>query len=150
MKKIIIALTFLPTFSFGQWINKTVNNDFDPEYRISYNLSERDNSFLKLEDFDGNLLFYIQNVYTCMETPVVDLVFIYPDGTKRNYVLDCITSTDKEVVFISPDIASEYFLEDFKRAKKLKIRINDISCSSETFEFNMSGSSNAIKFMQNE
>jgi hypothetical protein len=150
MKKLLLALALVPTLSFGQWVNKTVNNDFDPAYRISYNPSTRDDSFLKLEDFDGDLLFYIQNIYTCTDAPVVDVVFIFSDGSKQNYSLDCITSTDRRVVFISPDILSEPFLNYFKRATKIKLRINDIGCESESFEFNMSGSTSAINFMLHE
>jgi hypothetical protein len=150
MKKLLLALALVPTLSFGQWVNKTVNNDFDPAYRISYNQSTRDDSFLKLEDFDGDLLFYIQNIYTCTDAPVVDIVFLFSDGTKKNYSLDCLTSTDRTTVFISPNVILEPFLKDFKRSSKVKIRVNDIGCDSDSFEFNMSGSTNAINFMLNE
>lgn len=149
MKKILLVLALIPTLSFSQWINKTVDNDFDPEYRISYNPSNRDESFLKLEDFDGALLFYIQNVYTCTDEPIVDVVFIFADGTKRVLQLQCVTSTDRQVVFMSPDLLAEPFLYDFKKSVKIKLRINDINCETESFEFNMSGSTSAINFMLN-
>ena len=146
MKKIIIALAFLPTFSFGQWTNKTVNNDFDPEYRIAYNRAS-DGTLLKLEDYEGELSFYVSNTYTCSDNPVVDLVFIFADGTKELVQLQCVTSDDRETVFMSNDLNKESFMPSFKRAVKLKIRINDSYCRSETFEFNMSGSTSAVNFM---
>lgn len=38
-------------------------------------------------------------------------------------------------------------LNDFKLCSVLKIRVNDITCSSEVFTFNMAGSSSALKFI---
>jgi len=147
MKKLILAIaTLTTTLTFGQWTNRTVNNDFDPEYRIAYNRA-LDGTLLKLEDDDGELAFYVQNTYTCSDQPIVDLVFIFADGTKEVYELQCVTSSDREAVFMSADLNKESFMPAFKRAVKLKIRVNDSYCKTETFEFNMSGSTSAINFM---
>lgn len=147
MKKLILAIaTLTTTLSFGQWVNKTVNNDFDAAYRIAYNRSS-DGSLLKLEDADGELAFYIQNAYTCTEMPVVDVVFIFSDGTKESFQFTGATSDDRETVFFTPDILVEPYLNAFKRSSRVKIRVNDTFCASSVFEFNMSGSSSAVSFM---
>lgn len=147
MKKLILAIaTFTTTLSFGQWVNKTVNNDFDDAYRIAYNKAS-DGTLLKLEDADGELAFYIQNAYTCTEIPIVDVIFIFADGTKENFRLTGETSEDRETVFFTDNILLEPYFNAFKRASRIKIRVVDVFCSSDIFEFNMSGSSNAVNFM---
>lgn len=146
MRKIILLSLLTANLSFGQWVNKTVNNDFDDAYRISYNRST-DGSLLKLEDVDGELAFYIQNAYTCTDMPLVDIVFIFSDGTKEVLQVIGATSEDRQTVFLSADLLREDFINSFKRASRIKLRINDVYCDTFIYEFSMSGSSNAVNFM---
>ena len=42
------------------------------------------------------------------------------------------------------------FIEDFKSCSTLKLRVNDSVCGTETYSFNMAGSTSAINFITNK
>jgi hypothetical protein len=129
----------------AQWINKSVKNDFDAPYRICYtNLQQHE--YLKLENVDGEIVFYMQGGYYCDENPVVDLSFIV-NGVAKKYSRECSISSDNETVWLINDLLIEEMLSDFKNCSILKVRVNDYTCSSEIYSFNMSGSQSAISFI---
>jgi hypothetical protein len=129
----------------AQWINKSVKNDFDAPYRICY--TETNNSgYLKLENVDGIISFFIKGGYYCEDNPVVDLSFIV-NGVVKKYSINATISESNNIVWLIDDLINSEFINDFKTCSTLKIRINDSVCETETYSFNMSGSTSAINFI---
>jgi hypothetical protein len=146
MKNLFLILFLLLALNINaQWVNKTVNNDFDDPYRICYTEPSGIN-YLKLENVDGKIFFYMQGGYYCDENPVVDLSFIV-NGVAKKYSRECSISSDNETVWLINDLLIEEMLSDFKNCSILKVRVNDYTCSSEIYSFNMSGSQSAISFI---
>ena len=147
MKKLLMSVgVMLCLNANAQWINKSVKNDFDAPYRICYTSLQQD-EYLKLENVDGEIVFYMQGGYYCDEAPTIDLAFII-NGVAKNFSVDGSISSDKETVYIIDNLlANTDILQAFKTCSTLKIRINDSICGTETYSFNMSGSTSAISFI---
>ena len=141
---IIIAL-MLNLNANAQWMNKNINNGFDDPYRICYT-AENNGSVLKLENVDGTIFFYLLGGYTCDENPTVDLSFLV-NGSYVKYSEPMEVSEDRTIIWIVDNLMESTILNDFKLCSILKIRVNDIACSSEVFTFNMAGSTSALKFI---
>ena len=146
MKNLFLILFLLLALNINaQWVNKTVNNDFDDPYRICYT-APNNGVILKLENVEGLISFYLSGGYYCDESPVVDLSFIV-NGVAKKYSRECSISSDNKIVWLINDLLIEEMLTDFKNCNILKVRVNDYTCSSEIYSFNMSGSSSAINFI---
>ena len=149
MKKLLMSVgVMLCLNANAQWINKSVKNDFDAPYRICY--TETNNSgYLKLENVDGIISFFIKGGYYCEDNPVVDLSFIV-NGVVKKYSINATTSESNNIVWLIDDLINSEFINDFKTCSTLKIRINDSVCETETYSFNMGGSQSAISFITNK
>ena len=146
MKKLMISIALMLNLNVNaQWMNKNINNGFDDHYRICYN-AENNGSVLKLENVDGTIFFYLLGGYTCDENPTVDLSFLV-NGSYVKYSEPMEVSEDRTIIWIVNDLMESTILNDFKLCSILKIRVNDIACSSEVFTFNMAGSTSALKFI---
>ena len=146
MKNLFLILFLLLALNINaQWVNKTVNNDFDDPYRICYT-APNNGVILKLENVEGLISFYLSGGYYCDESPVVDLSFIV-NGVAKKYSRECSISSDNKIVWLINDLLIEEMLTDFKNCNILKVRVNDYTCSIEIYSFNMSGSSSAINFI---
>jgi len=146
MRNLLLILFLLLALNINaQWVNKTVNNDFDDPYRICYT-APNNGVILKLENVEGLISFYLSGGYYCDESPVVDLSFIV-NGVAKKYSRECSISSDNKIVWLINDLLIEEMLTDFKNCNTLKVRVNDYTCSSEIYSFNMSGSSSAINFI---
>ena len=146
MKKLMISIALMLNLNANaQWMNKNINNGFDDPYRICYT-AENNGSVLKLENVDGTIFFYLQGGYTCDEYPTVDLSFLV-NGSYMKYSEPMEVSEDRTIIWIVNDLMESTILNDFKLCSILKIRVNDIACSSEVFTFNMAGSTSALKFI---
>ena len=133
----------------AQWTNKNVNNDFDDPYRICYTESN-DNNYLKLENLNGEIYFFMKGGYYCDENPIIDLAFIV-NGVSKKYSIDGRISTSGEVLYISDNLLSNAdMVLDFKTCSVLKVRLNDSVCGTKTYTFSMSGSTSAINFILNK
>jgi hypothetical protein len=71
------------------------------------------------------------------------------NGETKIYTFSGIKSTDSNTLFIIDDILTEYpdFLEHFKKASSLLMRIDETHCTDNYYEFNMSGSNKAVEFI---
>lgn len=150
MKKLLISVVvFLSLNANAQWTNKNVNNDFDEPYRICYTESFNSN-YLKLENVDGEIFFYIKGGYYCDENPTIDLAFIVK-GVSKKYSVNGTISSSSETLFIIDNLLSDAdMLLDFKTCTTLKVRVNDSVCGTETYTFSMGGSTSAINFILNK
>lgn len=147
MKKLILSIA---TFCFfynanAQWSYKTMDNGFDETYKIAY--TETDNSgYLKLENVNGKIVFYISGGYYCEDAPTVDLVFVV-NGENKKYNIQALKSDNSKSVFFTFDLMNESFVEDFKKSSICKVRINESYCTSEIYSFSMGSSKTTLEFM---
>ena len=146
-KKIItVAAILVANVSLAQWTNKTVNNAFDDPYRICYT-KESNGSILKLENVDGNIAFYIQGSYFCSEVVTVDMSFMV-NGEWKKYVTTATKGDDSKVLFLVDNLENSEAVVDFLNSTSVKMRVNEEYCDTEYYEFNMSGSTSAYKFIK--
>lgn len=132
----------------AQWTNKTINNGFDEPYRICYTATNN-LGYLKLENVDGQIFFYLNGKYCCDDSPVVNLSFIV-NGVPVKYYCTANVGDDKAIVWILEDFLNSTVVESFKNCSTLNIRVNDTVCHEEIYSFNMSGSTAALKFITNK
>lgn len=148
MKNIIFiaAITFLTQNCFSQWSYEEVNNGFDEPYRIAY-CGWNNGATLKLEDFDGDIIFYIAGGYFCDDYPNVDLVFVV-NGENMKINIEGVKNKKSDAIFFTGDLEEDVFYDLFLKCSLLKIRINETNCKNETYVFNMSKSTSAFNFMK--
>jgi hypothetical protein len=152
MKKLLLTAVILMTnMAYSQWVTKKVDNGLDDPYRIAYCVNDTERALLKLERGTDYLAFYVTGSYYCDDYPTVDIGLISKAGTKR-YQFKCKKSNDNKTVFIILNILSEEeeeFLQDFRAANELVMRVNETNCTDELYRFKMTGSSDAIDYMRN-
>ena len=147
-KKIITVATILvANVSLAQWTNKSVDNGFDEPYHICYT-KENNNSVLKLENVSGDVALYIQGSYFCSDVVTVDMSFMV-NGVWKKYATTATKSSDSKALFLVDDMENSYALLDFLNATSIKLRVNEEYCETEYYQFNMSGSTSAYKFIKN-
>jgi hypothetical protein len=148
MKKLILSLASMMVLSIShsQWSYKTINNNFDDPYKIAYT-AENNGAILKLEKVGDEVYFYITGGYYCDEDPIVDLVFIV-NGKDVKFYAESSVSSDNETVFIMNDILTSNLLDPFKNCTSIRVRVNDFTCDTEVYFFNMKGSTAALNFIK--
>ena len=146
MKQLIMILFLTIAVDVqSQWLYQTIDNGFDPAYPIAF--TEYDSgAYLKLEAYEGTIIFYISGVNVCDPFVNVDLVFIVHDKEIKYTTLG-IVSNDSESVFFTDNLVESSFHHPFKDCTQLKIRIQDTQCGYETYSFDMSRSGTALKYM---
>ena len=146
MKKLLMSIGVLLCLNANaQWTNKTINNGFDDPYRICYTATNN-LGYLKLENVDGQIYFYLNGKYCCDDSPVVNLSFIV-NGVTVKYYCTANVGDNKDVVWILEDFLNSAVVESFKNCSTLNIRVNDTVCNEEIYSFNMSGSTAALNFI---
>ena len=150
MNRLILSVASFMMLSVGhsQGSYKVVNNGFDDPYRVAYT-AVNDGAILKLEKVGDEVAFYITGGYYCEDYPVVDLVFVV-NGQDVKYYCEGSTSNDNSTVFIIDDILTSNAIEEFKNCTMLKIRVNESYCDTETYFFNMKGSTAALNYIKSE
>jgi len=149
MKKLLMSIGVLLCLNANaQWTNKTINNGFDEPYRICYTATNN-LGYLKLENVDGQIYFYLNGKYCCDDSPVVNLSFIV-NGVTVKYYCTANVGDNKDVVWILEDFLNSTVVESFKNCSTLNIRVNDTVCNEEIYSFNMSGSASALNFIINK
>ena len=147
MKTLLMTIGLALSYTASaQWISKKVDNGFDTPYKIAYTDAAK-NQWLKLENYNNEISFYIGGVYICDEGVSVDMSFLV-NGVYQKYTIEeCYTSDDSGTVFFVDNLTTHEMLSSFKSASSVKVRINDTSCDSEVYEFKMSGSTAAYNFV---
>lgn len=150
MKNLFLTLILFFTISnaFSQWTYEVVNNGFDDPYRIAYT-STNNHAYLKLENVDGEIVFYIQGGFYCDDYPSVDLVFVV-NGVNFKYTMTGLKNDSNDAVFFTADLMDNEMLESFKKCSVVKVRINESYCDSDIYTFNMTKSTSALNFMLNQ
>lgn len=138
---LVISIILVTLNSFSQWIVKKIDNGFDTPYKIAYT-EDGQNAFLKLENYKG-IAFYMGGVYVCDESPTVDISFLVNGEYQKYYTIGKV-SENRKTLFMIDNLNSDLeFLADFKAATSVRIRVNDTTCDTEIYEFNMAGSTAA-------
>ena len=145
---LVVILTFIAITTNAQWSYEVVDNGFDDKYKIAYT-ARNNNAILKLENFDGDLIFYLQGDYFCDDNPDVDLVFIV-NGVSKKYSITGVKSEDNSSLFFQTNLTISNIYSDFKNCTHLKVRINEVYCDDEVYTFNMSKSTSACMYMLNK
>ena len=147
-KKILtVATLILANVSIAQWTNKSVNNGFDDPYRICYT-AENNGAILKLENVDGEIALYINGTYFCDDYPSVDVSF-FVNGIWKKYNVESIKGSHSNILFLVEDMSTSDAILDFLNASSIKLRVNESHCDTKYYQFNMSGSTSAYKFIKN-
>lgn len=148
MKSLLLLVGLVLSYTASaQWVSKNVDNGFDEPYHIAY--TENRDAYLKLENVEGEIYVYIGGSYTCDDELTVDASFMVK-GEYSKYTFRAVTSDDRKNVFFISNLLNENCLADFKACTSVKIRINDTACAKEIYDFNMSGSTAALKFVINQ
>jgi hypothetical protein len=151
MKTLLTTLSLI-LFSnlYSQWTYQTINNGFDDPYRIAYT-AEDEGAFLKLENVEGRVAFYISGSYYCDDYPTCDFVFSNSTTTHKASLTGA-KNDNSEIIFFTFDLMAEdsLFVDWFKKCSTLKIRVNETYCTSNYYEFNMSKSQSALNFIKEE
>jgi hypothetical protein len=147
MKKIILSIATILTANVAssQWISKNVDNGFDEAYRICYT-KENNGAVLKMENSNGEVAFYIQGSYFCTDEPTVDISFLV-NGVWQKYGVRASRNQQGNVLFLVDDLETSEGISDFLKATSIKLRVNEEYCDNQIFQFSMSGSSAAYKFI---
>jgi hypothetical protein len=149
MKKLVlsIATILLANVSIAQWNKKSIDNGLDEPYEICYT-NTNNGGFLKLENLDGDVVFYIQGSYFCEEEPIVDISFLVRNEWVKYSVVGA-KSGNGRTIFLAFNIEEAVFFKSFLNATSVKVRVNEEYCNTEIFQFNMSGSTSAFNFIKN-
>jgi len=147
MKKLfLIAATLVAGKLSAQWQSKKVDNGFDPPYHIASCFDKKSN-FLKLENFgDGKIALILYTGYFCIEQPFVELSFKMDTGWSKYSGNALLRTEDKKKIIISTDV-NNLLRDEFRKSSILKIRVDDEYCGKAIYEFNMTGSTNAINYV---
>ena len=75
MKTLTLIFTlFLSVNLSAQWVYKTITDGFDDPYKIAYT-DNPTGAYLKMENVDGKVAFYIKGGYFCDDQLTYDFVF---------------------------------------------------------------------------
>jgi hypothetical protein len=152
MKKLLLLLTVIGMITSikAQWVTRNIDNGLDDPYKIAYCTSSSEGGVLKMEQFNGGVSVYIRGTYYCDNSLLVDFGFVVNKELKR-YTMRAYKSENSKSVFFMDNIFDEEnaeFLSDFQNCTKLRVRVNETHCSTEYYEFDMTGSSKALNFMK--
>lgn len=149
MKTLLMTVGLALSYTANaQWITKTVDNGFDPKYNIAYTDNTK-MQWLKLEDYNSGVSFYIGGVYVCDDDVDVDISFLVYGEYKKFNIKQCDVSEDRKTVFFTDNLEISEMLPSFIASTLVKVRINDITCGESTYEFNMNYSMSAFNFIDN-
>jgi hypothetical protein len=140
---VLVSVTLFTTTSFSQWVTNVVDNGFDSKYTIAYT-EDGQSEYLKMENYNG-IVLYLSNTYICSDAVTVDILFLVKNEYKK-YKTNAKVSSNHKVVFFVDDLSADsLMLQDFKDATIVKLRVNDVICDSEVYEFSMKGSTAAYE-----
>jgi hypothetical protein len=147
MKKLVLSVSVVlaSMTAKAQWAYQNVDNGIDDPYKIAYTTKEG-SEYLKIENLDGELAFYLTGSYFCEETPEVDIVFVV-NGQNKKYKIIATKSTSSKTVYFTFNLMNETYIEDFKNASSVKVRVNETYCTTDVFTFSMDKSKSAVEFM---
>ena len=104
---ILFFFLFLSLTTYSQWVYKTITDGFDDPYKIAYT-DNPTGAYLKMENVDGKVVFYIKGSYYCDETPSYDFVFQLGQEVYKVSGLG-MKSESSDMIFFTPNLLDEEF-----------------------------------------
>jgi hypothetical protein len=152
MKKglIVLFLFGIVSFAKAQWIYRNIDNGLDRPYKIAFT-PKNNGAFLKMENVDGKVIFYLQSDYFCNETVDINFSFFYA-GKWERFSFESNVSSDHTCVWLEGDLENETdFLRFFLGCTDVRLRVNyyDSTCETKIYDFDMTNSTKAFSFMRN-
>lgn len=148
MKKVInlvLAVLTVGTLN-AQWTYKTVNNGFDDPYKVAYTTSNN-GAEAYLFILDSAVMMEISGTYYCDEYPSVDIVLAV-NGVDNKFTFNGSKSNSSTVIYVTWDMGKEPgFVEAFKVASTMRVRINESYCTTEIYTYKMTNSKAAYEYM---
>ena len=148
MKKVInlvLAVLTVGTLN-AQWTYKTVKNGFDDPYKVAYTPTNNGAEAYMLF-VDSAVVLEISGGYYCDEEPSIDVVLVV-NGVDNKFEFEGYKGSTGDVIYITWDMASEpAFLNAFKLATTMRVRINESYCTTEVYTYKMTNSKAAFDYM---
>lgn len=91
-------------------------------------------------------ILFLVGTYFCDQNITVDIVLTVK-GISKKYSWNTYKSKDSRILFFYNILNDLQFIDDFKNASHIKLRVNESHCRNEYYEFNMSGSNAAFNFI---
>ena len=89
MKTLLMTIGLALSYTASaQWVTKKVDNGFDTPYKIAYTNVAK-NQWLKLENYNNEISFYIGGVYICDDIVNVDMSFLVNGVYQKYNIIDC-------------------------------------------------------------
>ncbi len=148
MKKMIltVATIMITGLSMAQWNEKSINNGLDEPYKICYT-AENNRAVLKMEHSDSTTALYLTGGYHCDREPKLDVSFLVNNEWVR-YKETGFRSNDSKTIVFTFNLKNEEYFNSFLNSSSVKIRVNESYCTSEIYEFVMTGSTAAYNFIK--
>ena len=138
---------FLCLNANAQWVSKTIDNGFDKPTKIAYT-EDGQKPYLKIEEFEGKAVLIFKGVYFC-DSPIFVEMSYQVNGENKKYGTVAELNDAETTAFISWDLQSEEYFNDFKNSTSVKIRITDTGVCNDNpiYTFKMNGSTAALNFV---
>jgi hypothetical protein len=151
MKKLIMTLLAVQIVCIvnAQWYNKTVDNDFDPIYRVSYT-EEYHSVDLRMQNVENRVSLYLTGDFWCEDAPIIELSFLIRQERVYHELQGTTIGEFKNVLIVSSDLERSDFFEDLKHSKELKLIIHQKDCPNQFYKYDMTGINQAIRFLKSE
>lgn len=148
MKKLIFTIGMFTCLNANaQWITKTIDNGFDEPTKIAYT-EDGQKPFLKIEEFEGKAVLIFKGIYFC-DSPIFVEMSYQVNGENKKYGTVAQLNDAQTTAFVSWDLQSEEYFNDFKNCTTVKIRITDTGVCNDNpiYTFKMNGSTAAVNFV---
>ncbi len=151
MKKLIITLLAVQTVCIvnSQWYNRTIDNNFDPIYRVSYT-EDYHSVDLRMQNRDNKLSLYLTGEFWCEDTIRIEMSFAIKQEKIYHELRGITIGEFKNVLIITSDLERSDFFEDLKHSKELKLIIHQKNCPNQFYQYSMIGINQAIRFLKSE
>jgi hypothetical protein len=148
MKKVInLVLAVLITGCINaQWSYKLVDNGFDEPYRIA-TTPINNSAYAYMLNLDSAVVLAITGGYYCDDYPTVDVVLTV-NGIDKRFQFDSYKSKSSDIIYITWNMGENpEFVNDFRTASNMKLRINESYCTTEVYTYKMTSSKAAYDYV---
>jgi hypothetical protein len=150
MKRIFLFATAVLTVGTlnAQWSFKTVNNGFYKPYKVAYT-PENNGAEAYMLFVDSAVVLEISGGYYCDEEPNIDVVLVV-NGVDNKFEFEGYKGSTSDVVYLTWDMELHpEFLNAFKLASIMRVRINESSCANAIYTYKMTSSKAAFDYVRN-
>jgi hypothetical protein len=150
MKRIFLFAMAVLTVGIinAQWSFKTVKNGLDKPYKVAYT-PENNGAEAYMLFVDSAVVLEISGGYYCDKEPNVDVVLVV-NGVDNKFEFEGYKGSTSDVVYLTWDMELHpEFLNAFKLASIMRVRINESSCANAIYTYKMTSSKAAFDYVRN-